>query len=230
MQLHILATGLSGGIGQALELRTKSHPEWRVTRLLRRPSGPADIAFDVTWSEGRIAEALDPVGPVDVLVALAGADILSPPLRNRPYAERLEALYAVDIYGTVKTVRATLPHLVTDGVIILMGWDQAGLGKAGESGELYALAKGALTAYAKSLALTLMDRATVYTVAPGWVDTRWGKSLETPRKQRIAARTRAGRWQTPDEVAQVIEALMTFPRQLSTGQVIYVNRGDVLPS
>lgn len=177
-----------------------------------------------------MAQALTPVGSVDVLLALAGADILSPPLRRRAYGERLEALYQVDIQGSVKTVRAALPHLAQDAVIILMGWDQAGLGKGGEAGELYALAKGAITSYAKSLALTLMGRATVYTVAPGWVDTRWGESLDAPRKQRIAAQTRSGRWQTPDEVGQVLEALITFPRQLATGQVIYVNRGDVLPS
>ncbi len=230
MRLRILATGLSGGIGQAFAARAISHSDWQVTRLLRQPSQPADVCFDVTWSEERMRGALGPVGTVDVLLALAGADILSAPLRRKPYADRLEALYQVDIHGTVKTVRAALPHLADDGIIILMGWDQAGLGKSGESGELYALAKGALTAYAKSLALTLLGRATVYTVAPGWVDTRWGETLEAPQKQRIAAQTRAGRWQTPDDVAQVLEALITFPRQLATGQVIYVNRGDVLPS
>lgn len=227
--MRILVTGISGGIGQAFRDRAAREPGWVVEGLARRPSA-GDRAFDVTWPPSRLQAAVESVTSLDVLCCLAGADILSPPLRQAPYLERLESLYQVDLAGTVKTVQALLPKLSYGGTIIVMGWDRASLGKAGEPGELYALAKGALTSWAKSLALTLADRATVYIVAPGWVRTRWGASLSKEQQSRIASRTRLGRWQTPDEVAEVLVALMKFPRGIATGQVVYVNGGDVLPS
>ncbi len=229
MRLRILATGLSGGIGKAFEARAAQHPDWALKALSRHPRA-GDIPFDVTWPLPRLEESLASQATVDALLCLAGADILSPPLRHAPYLERLDALYAVDLAGTIKTVKAALPHLAEDGIIILMGWDMATLGKGGEAGELYALAKGAVASYGKSLALSLLGRATVYVAAPGWVTTRWGESLSGEARARIAHGTRSGAWQTPDEVASVLEALLQFPRTLSTGQIIYVNRGDVLPS
>lgn len=228
---RILCTGISGGIGDAFRKRVRQqHADWEVLGLARNPEDPGDRRFDVTQPLETLEQALSEVGTVDAVLCLAGADILSPPLRQAPYLERLDALYQVDLAGSIKTVQAALPHLRPDGVIVLMGWDMATLGQSGEAGELYALAKGAVASYGKSLALTLMGRATVYVVAPGWVRTRWGERLPTATQARIAAKTRAGRWQTPDEVAAVLEALMQFPRALSTGQVIYVNHGDVLPS
>ncbi|NMP23461.1 SDR family NAD(P)-dependent oxidoreductase [Sulfobacillus harzensis] len=228
--MRILASGISGGIGQAFRARVaECHPDWVVEGLARRPNAD-DHRFDLTWPLDRMVDALSQLPAIDALLCLAGADILSPPLRHAPYLERLEALYRVDVAGTVKTVQAALPRLSPGGIIILMGWDRAGLGKAGEAGELYALAKGALTSWGKSLAKSLGERATVYVVAPGWVQTRWGDALSPAERARIAAKTATGRWQTPDEVAHVLESLLTFPRGLSTGQVIYVNGGDVLPS
>jgi 3-oxoacyl-[acyl-carrier protein] reductase len=186
--------------------------------------------MDVTWSERRIGQALSGLGPVDALVCLHGADIVSLPLRQAPFLERLQALYEVDLAGTIKLVRTALPLMTPGAPIVVMGWDQATLGVAGEAGELYALAKGAVTSYAKSFAAGHLNQVTVYIVAPGWVMTRWGKSLSPQRRARIASRTRSGRWQSADEVAQVVERLLAFPPTVVTGQVIYVNRGDVMPS
>lgn len=228
-RLRILVSGISGGIGQAFKNRAIAHPQWELVGLARHPE-PSEIGFDVTWSERRMADTLSDIGPINALVCLHGADIVSFPLRQAPFLERLQALYEVDLAGTVKLVRSALPLLTPGAPIVVMGWDQAVLGSAGESGELYALAKGALTSYAKSLAASQLNQVTVYVVAPGWVMTRWGQSLSPQRRARIASRTRSGHWQTADEVARVLEMLLTAPPGLMTGQVIYVNRGDVMPS
>ncbi|PSR21667.1 MAG: NAD(P)-dependent oxidoreductase [Sulfobacillus acidophilus] len=227
--MRILVSGISGGLGQALAARATTHPNWELVGLARRPQG-FEIEMDVTWSERRILQALSGIGPIDALVCLHGADIVSAPMRQAPFLERLQVLYEVDVAGTVKLLRATLPLMKPGAPIVVMGWDQATLGVSGEAGELYALAKGALTSYAKSFAAGHLNQVTVYIVAPGWVMTRWGQSLSPQRRARIASRTRSGHWQTADEVAQVVETLLSLPPTVVTGQVIYVNRGDVMPS
>ncbi len=222
--LRILVSGISGGIGAAFVARARSHPDWEVIGLARAPNGHA-ITFDAAWPNDRIAAAIEAIDGADALVCLHGADIVSPPLRQASYLDRLEALYRVDLAGTVKLIRAVLPKMKRGGVILVMGWDQAGTGMAGESAELYALTKGALTSYAKSLAATLEGQALVYVVAPGWVLTRWGETLSSESRKRLAGRTRSGRWQTPDQVAQVLESLLIRPGDYASGEVVYVDRG-----
>lgn len=228
-RLRILTSGISGGIGRAFKARAAAHTDWEVVGLARHPEA-GQYPYDARWPEAQMAESLAPVGAVDALLCLHGADILSSPLRQASYLDRLDALYQVDLAGTIKLTRTVLPKLAPGGTIVVVGWDQASLGAPGEAGELYALAKGALTSWAKSLAATLIGQTTVYILAPGWVLTRWGETLPAARQARLAQRTRAGRWQTPGEVAAVLEALLRMPAGLSTGQVVYVNRGDVMPS
>ncbi len=228
-ELRLLVSGSSGGIGQAFCSLAKTHPDWELLPLSRNPRS-TQIRFDALWPLEQIEAAVHSLDPLDGLLCLHGADILSPPLRHASYLQRLNALYETDLAGSIKLVKSVLPLLRPGGTIILMGWDRAALGAEGDAGEIYATVKGAIAALGKSLAASLIDRATVYVVAPGWVQTRWGDSLSEAARSRIASRTRAGRWQTPLDVARVLEALLAFPAGISTGQVIYVNRGDVTPS
>lgn len=217
-----MVSGSSGGIGLAFGRLVKdAYSDWEIVGLARRP-GLHDRAFDASWPERTIREAVAGVGLLDALVCLHGADIVSPPLRRQPYETRLDALYQVDIAGTVKLVRATMPLLRPGAAIILMGSDESDTGAAGSTGELYALAKAAVTAYGKSLARSLGDSYRVIIVAPGWVLTRWGETLDSERRERLAQRTRIGRWQTPDEVAHTIVELLGQPGARSTGEVVYV--------
>ncbi|AEW05833.1 short-chain dehydrogenase/reductase SDR [Sulfobacillus acidophilus DSM 10332] len=221
---RVIVTGASGGIGTAFGRLARNH--WQVIGTARQ--GP--IALDVTWPTGAIETVFRQHAPYDAAVFLAGADILSPPLRLKPYEERLARLWQVDVEGSIKCSRAIRPYLNPGARLVFLGWDQAYLGKSGEAGELYALAKAAVTGYAKSLAQSWIKDATVYVVAPGWVKTRWGEKLPLPQASRIQAQTRAGVWQSPEEVAEVIWRLLELPGDLMTGQVFYVNRGDVMPS
>lgn len=227
--LRLLVSGSSGGIGQAFCQRAQDHLDWELLRLSRNPQ-PSQILFDALWPLEQMETAIGALGPIDGLLCLHGADILSPPLRNASYLDRLDALYEADVVGSIKLIKSALPILRPGGTIILMGWDRAVLGAKGDAGELYALAKGAIAAYGKSLAASLINRATVYVVAPGWVQTRWANAISPAARARIAMATRARKWQTPMEVARVLESLLAFPSDVLTGQVIYVNRGDVMPS
>lgn len=220
-RLRLIVSGTSGGIGQAFCQLATAHADWEVIGLVRRPA-TSDQAFDAVWSEASIHAALEPIGRVDTLIALHGADIVSGPGRSQPYIDRLDWLYQVDIAGTIKLVRATLPQLNPGGTIILIGSDEAYQGSSGESGELYAVAKSAVMSYGRSLALTVKDRARVVIVAPGWVLTRWGQSLSAERRQRLAQRTVRGRWQSPLEVARAIESVLVHPDSAPSGAVIAV--------
>ncbi|MDA8193253.1 MAG: SDR family NAD(P)-dependent oxidoreductase [Thermaerobacter sp.] len=227
----VAVTGISGGIGRALRSELE-RGGWAVVGFSRHP-GVGEYPLALESPEPAFHEvflqARQQAGPFDAAVFLAGADILTPPLREAPYLERLQALWRVDVEGTVKCVRAIRPHLVEPARIVTTGWDQSSLGMGGEAGELYALAKNAVTAYSKSVARSWAGSVSVAVVAPGWVRTRWADRLSATGRERIAKKTLARVWQTPEEVARTIGWMLAAPPHVVTGQVIYVNRGDVMP-
>ncbi|CAB1129063.1 NAD(P)-dependent oxidoreductase [Candidatus Hydrogenisulfobacillus filiaventi] len=226
-------TGAGGGLGQALTAAAAA-AGMQVVRFGRRDADYALDLADPAWGEAEaaalVAAAAARAGPFDAWVNLAGADILSEPWRSRPYADRLEYLWRVDVRGTMLLSRAVLPHLNPRGrpQILNVAWDRACTGMAGPFGELYAAAKAAIIGFSRSLALSVGPRVRVNVLAPGWVRTRWADSLPEARRRALAARMRAGRWQEPADLAAVIVALLAMPPDVFQGQVFYLDGGDVL--
>ena len=98
---------------------------------------------------------------LDVCVNNAGADTLTGEAARWPFERKLEELLAVDVTATMLLSRALGQRMkeAGGGVVINMGWDQADVGMEGDSGELFAAAKGAVMAFSKSLALSLAPRS-----------------------------------------------------------------------
>jgi NAD(P)-dependent dehydrogenase (short-subunit alcohol dehydrogenase family) len=116
---------------------------------------------------------------------------------------------------------------VGGGVIINMGWDQAETGMAGDSGQLFAAAKGAVMAFTKSLALDLAPEVRVNCLAPGWIKTAWGEAASQTWQDRAVRETPLGRWGTPEDVAKVARWLASPAAAFLTGQIVRVNGGAV---
>ena len=74
-------------------------------------------------------------------------------------------------------------------MIVNMGWDQAETGMEGDSGELFAAAKGAVMTFSRSLALSFAPKVRVNCLAPGWVRTAWGQGASAVWQERVRRET-----------------------------------------
>ena len=113
-----------------------------------------------------------------------------------------------------------------DRSILNMGWDQAETGMEGDSGEMFAAAKGAIMAFTRSLALSLAPHVRVNCLAPGWICTEWGTEAPDYWQQRARSEAALQRWGTPDDVAGAARFLVSPAATFITGQVIAVNGGS----
>lgn len=169
------------------------------------------------------------IGPVDIWINNAGADILTGDDRHLPFERKLDVLWHVDVRATMILSRAVGAPMRErgHGVIINMGWDQAETGMAGDSGELFAATKGAIMAFSRSLALSLAPQVRVNCLAPGWICTAWGTHASQAWQDRVLRETPLARWGTPTDVAQTALWLASPGAAFITGQIVRVNGGAV---
>jgi NADP-dependent 3-hydroxy acid dehydrogenase YdfG len=178
-----VVTGASSGIGAA-SAKGLAAAGYRVVLTARRADRLADVAAQIADSGGSavvheldvtdrpavdaLAQSLD---RCDVLLANAGGAVGADTIAASSAAD-WQAMYDVNVLGTLHVTQALLPKLIGSGAgtIVLMG-STAGL-ISYEGGGGYVVAKHGTHAIAETLRLELFDQPIrVIEIAPGMVKT-----------------------------------------------------------
>lgn len=243
---RVAVTGASSGIGRATALLLAEagwdvivHCGHRVeaaeavaqkVRALGRRAHVERAALEEPAACERLVEACwNRWGGLDAWVNVAGADVLTGPAARWSFEQKLAVLWQVDVRATVLLSRSVLRRMKSQGhgAIITIGWDQAETGMEGDSGQLFALSKGAVMAFTKSLAVEAAPEVRVNAVAPGWIRTAWGEQASERWQRRAKREALLQRWGTPEDVATVIRFLLSDDAAFITGQILRVNGGAV---
>lgn len=204
-------------------------------------SGNADadrvrsILCDITSFESSVAmveQSFAWHGYVDAWINAAGADVLTGAAKEMSFSEKLQSLMATDMLGTFLLSRCVATRMTTSPPpegrlpsIVHIGWDQSFEGMEGDSGQYFSAVKAAVAAFSKSLAKTVAPAVRVNCVAPGWIQTEWGKGSTDAWSQRAVGESMLNRWGTPSDVARVIASLSMGDCGFINGQTIAVNGG-----
>ncbi len=241
-----VVTGSSSGIGRAIALELAQAGADVVVHGRSKPEALAEVAeeirglgrkctillsdfTDTLQQESFVPMAWD-LGPIDIWINNAGADVLTGDAAGWSFEEKLSHLWQVDVLATVRLSRAIGQRMLArgSGVLLNMGWDQVETGMAGDSGEMFAAAKGAVMAFSRSLAKSLAPTVRVNCLAPGWIRTAWGETASEDWQHRAAGESLLGRWGTPEDVAHTARFLVSDEAAFINGQVIAINGGQLL--
>jgi len=246
--LHTVVTGGSSGIGRAIveafaregavvlfTYRAARDAARKVAESVRAAGGvihvvQADLGQRAAC-EQLVETAYRLLRRIDVWVNNAGADILTTEAATWDWEQKLDLLYAVDLKGTMACSYAVARIMQTQpegGVIINMSWDHALTGMPGENPELFSAIKGGVMSFSKSLARALAPKVRVNILAPGWIETRFGATVNRSFYRRVAEQIPLQRWGRPEDVASVAVFLASPESAYLTGQVICINGGQVM--
>jgi len=101
------------------------------------------------------------------------------------------------------------------------------VGSMGNPGQInYAAAKAGMEGFCRALAAEIASRnITVNAVAPGFIDTDMTKSLNESQQEELLERVPAGRLGSPEEVAGLVDYLVSEQAAYINGETIHINGG-----
>jgi 2-deoxy-D-gluconate 3-dehydrogenase len=233
-----LVTGGNGGIGLGMA-RGLAQAGARVAIAGRDKAKNASAAreIDAIALEGdlkdekavrrMVDQAAERLGRLDILVNNAGINIRKQP-QEYTMAEWREVL-DTNLTSAFAASHAAYPHLRRAGAgkIVNIGSMMSIFGASFTTP--YAASKGGIVQMTRALACAwAKDRIQVNAVLPGWIDTaltRRARQDVAGLHERVLARTPAGRWGEPQDLAGIAVFLCSAASDFVTGTAIPVDGG-----
>ncbi len=179
-------------------------------------------------SEKIVAETIDKLGRLDVLVNNAGEQHPAEDIRDIS-EDQLQRTFATNIFGMFFLVQAALPHLKKGAAIVNCTSITMYQGSKGLLD--YSATKGAITAFTRSLSENLVEKGIrVNGVAPGpiWTPLNPRGGAPAEKVESFGEDTPMKRPGEPNEVAPAFLFLACDDSSYMSGQVLHPNGGTVV--
>jgi glucose 1-dehydrogenase len=251
---NVLVTGGSSGIGQAIAVRFAEYGSNVAINYLRRPEEAAEteeqvnacvakvqregvrdvlVGADVSKEDDvvrMVAEAVDQLGGIDVLVNNAGIQVSRP--SHGLSSDDFDKVLAVNLRGAFMCAREAIKHWLDEdkpGSIVNVSSVHQLIPKPDYLG--YSVSKGGMQNLTRTLALEYAGRGVrVNGVGPGATITPINRAwVEDPEKRaQVEEHIPMRRAGTADEMAGVTAFLASDDAAYITGQTLFVDGGLTL--
>ncbi|ANF95531.1 SDR family oxidoreductase [Paenibacillus bovis] len=237
-----IVTGSSRGIGRMIALQlgamgarvivnyanSPAKAEQVVQQIIEAGGEAAAVQADLSHIDGvnsLFDRTLERWGQLDILVNNAGVNIYKP--LGEVTEEDFDLQFNLNVKGTFFACQQAMKHMNEYGRII--NFSTSVVGQMFPTYSVYAGTKGAVEQFTRQLAKEVaVKQITINAIAPGPVNTelfnegKTGQQIEALRKSAAL-----GRIGEPEDIANVIEFLVSGKSQWITGQTIRVNGGFI---
>ena len=224
---NILIIGGSSGIGASLIEKFTNDPNYKVIATFNQGNIPTaqnikTFKFDVlsdTLDLSILPEAIDGV------VYCPGSINLLP--FHRIKLDAFRADFELQVMGAIKIIQTILPHLKKSISASIVFFSTVAVQSGFNFHTQVAASKGAIEGLTRSLAAELAPKIRVNAIAPSLTDTPLASKLlgTDEKKQANAERHPLKKIGTSENLAEVVEFLLSEKSQWMSGQVMAIDGG-----
>lgn len=235
-----IITGGTRGIGGAVARRLKAaghtvaavyHGNVAAADAFERETGIRTYKWDVadfaSCQAGVARVERDFGGPAEIVVNNAG--ITRDASLHKMTPEQWNEVITTDLTSGFNMCRQVIASMRERGFGRIVNISSIN-GQKGQFGQTnYAAAKAGILGFTKALALETASKGiTVNAVAPGYIDTDMVASVPKDVLARIEAQIPVGRLGRPDEIARLVEFLVSDEAGFITGATMTANGGQYM--
>jgi meso-butanediol dehydrogenase / (S,S)-butanediol dehydrogenase / diacetyl reductase len=236
----VLVTGGASGIGKAAAARFQEEGCQvcvldRTAEALNRVAGElpdlaglihADVS-DLEQVQGAVAEAVDRMGSLDVVINNAGISIRHAFLDITP--REWDEVIGVNLTGAFYVAQAAARHMVSTGSGVILNTASTAATTGYPHYADYAASKGGVVALTRAMALELAPAVRVNAVSPGYVLTPMQRAEYTDAMlDAVNEKIPLHRHARPEEIAALLAFLASDDAGFATGQVYVMDGGETV--
>lgn len=224
---NILIIGGSSGIGASLIKKFANDPNYQVIATFNQGNIPTSENIK-TFNFDVLSDTLDLSvlpGAIDGVVYCPGSINLLP--FHRIKLDAFRADFELQVMGAIKIIQTILPHLKKSISASIVFFSTVAVQSGFNFHTQVAASKGAIEGLTRSLAAELAPKIRVNAIAPSLTDTPLASKLlgSDEKKQANAERHPLKKIGTSENMAEVVEFLLSEKSQWMSGQVMAIDGG-----
>jgi NAD(P)-dependent dehydrogenase (short-subunit alcohol dehydrogenase family) len=224
---NILIIGGSSGIGASLIKKFANDPNYQVIATFNQGNIPTSENIK-TFNFDVLSDTLDLSvlpGAIDGVVYCPGSINLLP--FHRIKLDAFRADFELQVMGAIKIIQTILPHLKKSISASIVFFSTVAVQSGFNFHTQVAASKGAIEGLTRSLAAELAPKIRVNAIAPSLTDTPLASKLlgSDEKKQANAERHPLKKIGTSENMAEVVEFLLSEKSQWMSGQIMAIDGG-----